>query len=126
MAFVYSHIKRSHERAFTTLEVSNLVNRGKDAVENYILEGHIRRPAMTYTLDGTFRPVKFMWREKDILELHDYLMTIHYGRPRKDGEITPYPTPTKNELRAMMKHDIVYYVENGKGEKVKVFKEPIW
>lgn len=126
VAFVFSHIKRSHERAFTTLEVSDMVSRGRDVIEDYIRLGHIRKPAMTYTLDGNFKPVKYMWREKDILELHDYMMTIHFGRPRNDGEVTPYPCPTKAELRAMMAHDVVYYVENDKGEKVKVFKEPIW
>ena len=126
VAFVYSQIKRSHERAFTTLEVCQMVNRGRDVLEKYMLRGDIAKPAMTYTLDGKFKPSKYMRREKDILDLHDYLMTIHYGRPRKDGEVTPYPTPTKTELRAMMKHDVVYYVENDKGEKVKVFKEPLW
>jgi hypothetical protein len=126
VAFIYSHIQRTHERAFTTKEVSKMVNRGRDVLENYILGGHIRKPEMTYALDGNYRPFKYMWREKDIMELHDYIVTIHFGRPRKDGEVTPYPTPTKAELRAMIAHDVVYYVENSEGEKVKVFKEPIW
>jgi hypothetical protein len=126
VAFIYSHIKRNHEKAFTTVDVSKMVNRGRDVLEKYILRGDIRRPAMTYTLDGTFRPSKYMWREKDIMELHDYLMTIHYGRPRKDGEVKPYPTPTKTELRAIIAHDVVYYVENDKGEKIKAFKESVW
>lgn len=126
VAFVYSHIKKTHERAFTLNEVSEMVNRTREAITKYIMAGHIKRPPMSYTLDGTFRPSKYLWREKDVLELHDYLMTVHYGRARKDGEITPYPTPTKSELRAMMRHDVVYYVENSKGEKVKAFRESAW
>lgn len=126
VTFVYSHIKKTHGRAFTTLEVAKMVNRGRDVIENHILGGMIRRPAMAYTLDGRYKPTKYMWQEKDVLDLHDFLVTIHYGRPRNDGEVTPYPTPTKSELRAMMTHDLVYYVENDKGEKVKVFKEPVW
>jgi hypothetical protein len=126
VAFVYSHIKKTHERAFTMLEVCDMVNRSREAIAKYIINGHIAKPPMTYTLDGTFRPSKYMWREKDVLALHDYLVTVHYGRARNDGLITPYPTPTKAELRAMMRHDVVYYVENSKGEKVKAFKEPVW
>lgn len=126
VAFVYSHIKKSAERAFTLNEVCELVNRHRETITRYIIAGHIKRPAMTYTLDGTYRPSKYMFREQDVLDLHDYLITVHYGRPRKDGEVRPYPTPTRTELRAMMKHDVVYYVENNKGEKVKAFKEPVW
>lgn len=126
VAFVYSHILRTRGRAFTLVEVCAMVNRSREALERYMIGGHIRRPAMSYTLDGTYRPSKYFFSEKDVLDLHDYLVTLHYGRPRKDGQITPYPTPTKTELRAMMKHDVVYYVENSKGEKVKAFKEPIW
>lgn len=103
-----------------------MVNRKREALETYISNGDIEKPAMTHTLDGTFRPVKYMWQESDVLALHDFLVTIHYGRPRKDGLVTPKATPTKAELRAMMRHDLVYYVENDKGEKIKAFKEIDW
>jgi hypothetical protein len=126
VSFVYSHIKRAHERAFTTAEVCEMVNRKREALETYIANGDIERPAMTYVLDGTFRPYKYMWREADVLALHDYLVTVHYGRPRKDGLVKPKPTPNKSELRAMMRHEMVYYVDNGSGEKIKAFKEPDW
>lgn len=126
VTFNYSDIKRTHGKAFRLVEVSKMINRRADVIEEYILKGHIRRPQMSYTLDGNFNPVKYFFSEENVLELHDYLMTVHFGRPRKDGLINPYPTPTKSELRAMMTHEIVYYIENDAGEKVKVFKESPW
>lgn len=124
--FVYSYIKKAHERAFTTKEVGSMMGRTRMALMNYISAGEIRRPPMSYALDGTFRPHKYLWRKKDVYELHDYLLTVHFGRPRKDGQVRPYGIPTKAELRAMMDHETIYYVKNQEGKMVKVFKEPDW
>jgi hypothetical protein len=124
--FIYSHIRKTHEPAFTTRQVAEMVARDRVRLEHYITAGEIRRPQQAYTLDGNFRPTAFFWQKKDVLELHDYLMTIHYGRPRKDGQITPKYMPTKSELRAMMDHDTVYYVKNSEGKMVKAFKEAAW
>jgi hypothetical protein len=126
VAFVYSHIKRTRERAYTMQEVSEMVNRDRDTLQRYMAEGHIARPAMTYTLDGTFRPSKYLWREEEIFALHDYMLTVHYGKPRNDGLVTPLAMPNRQELRAMLRHETVYYVKNSEGEVVKAFREEVW
>jgi hypothetical protein len=124
--FLYSFIKKNHERAFTTTEVCEMVNRHRESLSNYIAAGGIHGPSASYSLDGRFVPSRYYWSKKQIYELHDYIMTIHQGRPRKDGEIRPLATPTKAELRAMMDHETIYYVKNDDGKMVKVFKEPEW
>jgi len=113
------------EKAFPISEVSKLINRHRVIIENYILDGKIRTPQRIYTLD-TKRPGKYMFSEKDVLDLHDYLLTVHIGRPRKDGKITPGRMPSRAELKAMMRHDTTMYVKSADGTFTPVWKEMDW
>jgi hypothetical protein len=55
-----------------------------------------------------------IWSEKDIMGILDFLSTVHRGRPRKDGEITPGYLPTPRELRAMIHEEgTTLYVKHG-------------
>ena len=112
--YVYSDVRRNGEQAFSTAQVLSMVNRKKrDIIWNAIREGHINEPASTYGLDENREKYAYYWREKDIMDLHDYLITIHRGRPRNDGLITPAKTPTASELRAMIRQGTVFYVKVG-------------
>jgi hypothetical protein len=53
-------------------------------------------------------------------------LTVHIGRPRKDGRVTPGRMPSKAELRALMRHDTMTYVKNADGEFTPVWKEVDW
>jgi len=126
MAYAWSDVRKRMERALTLQEVSNLIGRHRVQVEIYILKGYIKTPQRVYTLDGDRKPGKYMFSESNVMDLHDYLLTVHIGRPRKDGKITPSQMPTKAELRAMMRHDTVTYVKNADGEFTPVWKEVEW
>lgn len=124
--FVWSDLRRRYGRAFTLTQVTGLINRHRVNVEKYMLEGKIARPQRIYSLDENRRPGKYFFSEKDVYALHDYLLTVHIGRPRKDGKITPGRLPSKAELRAMMRHDVQMYAKTENGEFVPVWKEIDW
>lgn len=127
VGYSWSDVKKSHGRAFKMREVAQMIGRGREYTERDILAGRIKAPQRSYTLDGKRRPLYYFFSEKDVMDLHSYLLTVHYGRPRKDGKVTPRKTlPSKAELRAMMKHNIVTYVKTEDGEFVPVWKEQNW
>lgn len=114
MTYVYSDVRKMGQRAFTTVEVSEMVGRHPRVIEMAILQGSIREPQYTYGLTERRQKYQYMWREEDIMDLHAYLLTVHIGRPRADGEITPSKNlPTARELRAMIRQDTILYVKQG-------------
>ena len=66
-----------------------MLNRSRDSLERAILDGNIEEPQFTYGLNEHKRKFQYLWSEKDILGAHAYFSTVHTGRPRKDGVITP-------------------------------------
>lgn len=126
MVYVWSDVRKRMENCFPLQQVGQMVNRHRVQIENYILYGKIRTPQRIYTLDGHKKPGKYFMSESDVLELHDYLLTVHIGRPRKDGRITPGRMPSKAELKALMRHGTMMYVKNAEGEFTQVWKEVDW
>lgn len=125
-AYSLANVRKYHKKAYTVREVSELVNRHLINVENYITRGNIRTPARSYALNEKRTVGPYFFTEEDVYELHDYLLTVHRGRPRKDGQITPSGIPSRAELRAMMKHGSATYIKNSDGEFVQVWKENDW
>lgn len=123
---VWSDVRKRAERAYTMGEVTKMLCRTRVTLENAILDGRIPAPQRIYSLDLDKKPGKYMFSESDIFGVHDYLLTVHIGRPRKDGQITPGKMPTRGELRAMLRHDTVMYVKNDDGEFVPIWKEVDW
>lgn len=113
VAYTYSDTLRRKDNAFTTMQVSKMVNRGRLTLEHAILNGEIESPQHTYGLNERKNKFKYMWHEKDIIALHAFLSTVHKGRPRKDGLITPMSLPTVRELRALIRHNEIMYVKRG-------------
>lgn len=125
-AYSLASVRKYHGKAYSTREVSELINRHQVNVENYIVRGNIRTPAQSYALNERRTPGAYFFTEEDVYELHDYLLTVHRGRPRKDGQITPSGIPSRAELRAMMKSGSATYIKNEAGEFVQVWKENDW
>jgi hypothetical protein len=124
--YVLSDVKKYSQKAFDLKEVCALVGRHRVIVENYIRAGAIEKPQRTYSLNGQFNPGKYKMSEDDVVALHEYLLTVHVGRPRKDGLIKPGKLPTRQELRAMMKNHETVYVKNSQGEFTPIWKEVDW
>lgn len=122
VAYTYSDVKKHKEPAFTTKEVGKMLNRGRLTLEHAILRGDIEEPQYTYGLNENKKKFKYMWHENNILEAHAFLSTIHKGRPRKDGLVTPQKLPTVRELRAMIRQEQILYVLDDDGEFRPVWK----
>lgn len=121
VAYTYSDVKKRREPAFTTKEVGKMLNRGRVQIERAILRGDITEPQHTYGLSEHKKKFQYLWNEKSILEAHAYFSTVHRGRPRNDGMITPQRLPTVRELRAMIRQEEILYVRGEDGE----FR-PVW
>lgn len=121
VAYTYSDTKKYREPAFSTKEAAKMLNRGHMVLERAILNGDIEPPQFTYGLNEHKRKFQYMWHERNILEAHAFLSTVHFGRPRKDGRVTPKRLPNVRELRAMIRQEEILYVRGKDGE----FK-PVW
>ena len=111
--YVYSDVRMNGERAWTTKQVCEFVNRSLRTINNLIYDGDIRTPQHSYGLDENRNTGGWFWSEKDIMDLHAHLSNVHYGRPRKDGRVTPKDMPSASELRAMIRQGTVLYVKSG-------------
>lgn len=116
VVYTYSDVKRHHEKAWTTVEVAEMLNRKRLTLERMIHRGNIEMPQYTYGLDENMKKFQYMWNEEAIMEAHAYLSTVHKGRPRNDGRITPQKLPTLRELRSMIRQEEVLYVRGEDGE----------
>lgn len=103
IAYTYSDVRKNMEPAFTTQEVCKLVNRTRQVVEYALIDKEIDEPQYTYALNENRGKYKYMWHEKDIMALHEFLSSVHRGRPRKDGLITVVNLPSARELRAIIR-----------------------
>jgi hypothetical protein len=108
----YSYVLKHWERGFTTKEVCTMINRDRTRIWHALKDGNIDYPPHATNIE-TGNISGYYWREKDVMKLHDYFLTVHRGRPRLDGEITPQAMPTKRELRAMMRQEEILYVKQG-------------
>lgn len=113
VAYTYSDTLRRMGKAFSTIEAANMLKRSRLTLERAILNGDIEEPQFTYGLNEHKRKFKYMWSEDNIMEMHAHLLTVHRGRPRKDGMITPGNLPTARELRALIRHNEIMYVKVG-------------
>ena len=113
-------------KAFSVNQVAKMFNRNRLIIHNYIREGKIRRPYQTYSLDERRLPGKFLFSEDDLRDLHAYMLKIHRGRPRNDGQITQVEVMSRAELEALMKEDRVLYTKDASGQYVPVWKQPDW
>ncbi len=125
VTYVWSVAKRDIEKGFTMKSVASIFNRNRLIIHRYIQNGNIKRPKQIYSIE-TGRPSGFLFSKNDMRDLHEYLLTVHRGRPRKDGEITNSNLVSRAELEALMNEDKVLYTKDSSGEFVPVWKQPDW
>lgn len=121
VTYTYSDTLRKYEKAFTTKQVGQLIHRSIDRIAVGLEEGGFAEPQYTYGFSEHQKKHAYMWHEDNIMDVHDYFLTVHRGRPRLDGKITPQYMPTKRELRAMIRQEELLYVKGEDGE----FR-PVW
>jgi len=123
--FLLSDAKRQMKPAYDSSEVAKFLNRNRATIMGYVRNGKINSP-MRIPRHGvnaagkTFSPLK--WSEADILALHDYMLTVGGGRPRKDGTLyAAARLPSRKELLAVMRQQPMFYMKTADGEMT-----PVW
>lgn len=111
--YSYSWVLRHMKPAYPTKKVAELLNRTVRSIQLYMEAGAIRTPQHTYALNEPQKIAKYMWREEDIMELHEYIASLHRGPKRLDGEVTNNTIPTPRELRALLNEEAILYVKQG-------------
>ena len=125
VVYIWSMVKKNWAKAYRTTEVAKIVDRDVEIVKKYIYEGGIPEPPRSYVIGSD--PKRYgwhRWADKHVIQLHEYMLTKHAGRPRKDGKITPmYRTPTRKEILALLRDETIVYVKTSSGDFVPAWNE---
>jgi hypothetical protein len=113
MMYSYSQVDKNMEKAYSISEVSKILGRHRVTIEEYILQGKIRQPQKVYPIsnpDSTWS--KYMLSESDILDIHQFIIDAGHIRD----------LPSKLELQALLKHNLIMYTKTEDGKFVPVWK----
>ena len=111
--YSYALVEKSMENAYSIQEASKFLNRHKVTIENYILDGKIKQPQIVYPIsnpESTWN--KYMLSESDILDIHQFILDAGYLRD----------LPSKAELTALLKHNMILYTKSSEGKFIPVWK----
>lgn len=111
--YSYALVEKNMQNAYSTSQVALLLNRHKVTIEDYILEGKIKVPQRVYPIGNPdSKWSKFMFSEKDILDIHQFILDAGYTTN----------VPSKTELQAILKHNLILYTKTEEGKFVPVWK----
>jgi len=126
VAYSLTDVNKNKQHAYSMSQVVKIIGKHEDTINMHIRRGNLRHPQRIYSLNGNKTPGKFFWSEDDIRSMHDFFKTVHRGRPRIDGGITPGDMPSRAELEAIIKQENILYIKNNDGDFVPVWKQPEW
>ena len=126
VAYSLADVNKNKQHAYPISEVVKIIGKHEDTIKMHLYKGNLSYPQRIYSLNGRKTPGKYMWSEDNIREMHNFFKTVHRGRPRIDGRITPSDMPSRAEIEAIMKQENILYVKNNDGEFVPVWKQPEW
>jgi hypothetical protein len=111
--YSYSQVEKGMENAYTLSQVSKILDKHRVTIQDYILEGKIRPPQKVYPIgnpDSNWS--KYMFSESDILDLHQFILDAGYSSG----------LPSKSELSAILKNNLILYTKTQEGKFVPVWK----
>jgi hypothetical protein len=113
MMYSYSQVDKNMEKAYTIAEVSKILGRHKVTIEEYILQGKVKQPQKVYPIsnpESTWS--KYMLNESNILDIHEFIIDAGHIRD----------LPSRSELQALLKHNLIMYTKTEDGKFVPVWK----
>ncbi len=125
VAYNLTDVNKNKQHAYSMKEVEQIIGKHHDTINMHLRRGDLKYPQRIYSINGNKTPGKYFWSEDDIRSMHNFFKTVHRGRPRKDGAITPGDMPSRAEVEAKMKQENILYVKNGE-DFVPVWKQPEW
>ena len=111
--YSYAQVDKHMERAYGIVEVSKIIGRHRVTIEEYILQGKVKQPQKVYPIsnpDSSWS--KYMFSESDILDIHQFIIDAGHIRD----------LPSKLELQAILKHNLILYTKTDDGKFVPVWK----
>ena len=111
--YSYAQVDKHMERAYTVVEAGKILGRHRVTIEEYILQGKIKQPQKVYPIsnpDSTWS--KYMLSESDILDIHQFIIDAGHSRD----------LPSRLELQAILKHNLILYTKTDDGKFVPVWK----
>jgi hypothetical protein len=113
MLYSYSQVDKHMEKAYTVTEASKILGRHKVTIEEYILQGKVKQPQRVYPIsnpESTWS--KYMLNEANILDIHEFILDAGHIRD----------LPSRSELQALLKHNLIMYTKTEDGKFVPVWK----
>ncbi len=112
--YSYTQVEKNMSKAYSINDVAELLNKHKITIEDYILEGKVKSPQKIYPISNpeNTKWSKYMFQESDILDIHQHILDSGHSK-----EI-----PSKTELQALLKHNIILYTKTKDGSFVPVWK----
>lgn len=111
--YSYSQVEKNMGTAYTINQVGEILSKHKVTLVDYISEGKVREPQRVYPIsnpESTWS--KYMFSESDIYDLHEFILDSgHSGK-----------LPSKTELTAILKHNLILYTKTNEGSFVPVWK----
>jgi hypothetical protein len=111
--YSYSQVEKNMEKAYSIIEAGKILNRHRVTIEEYILQGKIKKPQKVYPIgnpDSTWS--RYMLSESDILDIHQFIIDAGHIRD----------LPSRSELQALLKHNLILYTKTVDGSFVPVWK----
>lgn len=106
-------VEKNMQNAYSLVEVGKILNKHKITLEDYIIEGKIRTPQKVYPIGKPeSKWYKFMLSENDVMEVHQFILDAGYTNN----------LPSKAELQALLKHNLILYTKTEEGKFVPVWK----
>ena len=111
--YSYSQVNKYMQKAYTMVEVAKILGKHKITIMDYIGEGKIKPPQKVYPIGNPDSEwSKYMFSESDILDLHQFILDAGHS-----SEL-----PSRNELFAILKHNLILYTKTEEGKFVPVWK----
>lgn len=129
VSILLSNFKKNRKPAYTTPAVKQLIGMSIDRLYFALNSGKIPKPARPVRRDeeehiDKLRRKGYMWSEEDIMNLHDWVTSLHKMRPRKDGLPRKRPrTKSKAEIRSKISGNPQTFVQTEDGRFVPIWKE---
>ena len=112
--YSYSQVKKNMETAYTVVEVAYMLNKHRVTIQEYILDEKVATPQKIYPIGqpDSENWSQYMFNQKNILDIHQHILDSGHSK-----EI-----PSKAELQALLKNNLILYTKTEEGKFVPVWK----
>lgn len=114
VTMLYSDFRSLSKKAVTTKRAADILGISKKTLQKAYLKGNIDEPPVSNAIGSNSDFNYHWWGLEHILAAHDYFLSVHQGRPRKDGGIQPNQNlSTRAEIIARMTDQVILYSKEG-------------